>query len=420
MPFSTICIDDPEHQGLIRDLLNLSDLVGSAQNPADKIEIIFQYFDVRLIPTTDKPTQKDERAVDLVMASLVVISGCGPHLKRSRALEARLSDAWPSLWKWLQFLDTCCQKGVFGVQFHVPSLVGISYTLSTFGASEALRRLATSTPGVISMVSRYWLEEGQHLGIELILNTVGIHQNFTLALDMLLQAEDTAPCCLLPGIIAAAPGGAKSVARIGLLHLNNDASKKDPDFLSIYQDLSIINKLSCKSCPAIHLALLSRGIIPTVVKMLALFNAQTTDNINITRCVMMCYSILIKAFQSTNGTLWIVQAFESGLLPTLLKYGRRLTQLDKFDRILCTTLLSDILCQYLVYRSVLRSAGKALRRVERLNITQDVAGPLWDGWLLFNGLAHERINFAIQVEYDDKGQNVCNRIGVSEPRSDYL
>jgi hypothetical protein len=422
MPFSTISVDDPVHQGLVRDLDKLSCLVGSARiPPVDKIENVFQYLDVGRIPTTDKPTEKEERAVDLAVMSLLVISACQGHLRRSRALDACLNDIWPSLWKWLQFLDTeCCQKGVLGAAFVLTGQAGISYTLETFGESESLRRLATSTPGVINMLARHWLAEGQHPGINQLLNAVNINRHFTNVLNVFLQDEDTTPYCLLPDIIAAAPEGAKSVARIGILHLNDDAAPKHPDFLTIYRDLSLISGLCCTSCPALLLALLNHGIISTLVKMLTLFNAQTTDNINIIFCVKMCYSILIKAFHSANGTSWVVQAFDSGLLPVLLKSGRRMGQLDEFSRNLCTTLLSDILCQYLVYRSVLRSVGKVLRQVGRLNIDQDVAGPLWDGWLLFKGLAHKRIDIAIQVENDDVGQNDCNRMGVSETHSSFL
>lgn len=414
---TSVCADDPEHQGLVQDLDKLYRLVSSANSPpVDKIEGIFQYFDVSRIPNpANKPTETDERAVDLALVSMLVILACERHLKTNRMLDASLSAVWPSVWKWLEYLDTeCCQKGVFSADLYIRGLVGIAYTLSTYGASEALRRLATSTPGVITMLAKYWLAPDQQPGIEPLLKAAGIDgRYYTRALDIMLQAEDTSPHCLLPDIIAATPGGAKSVVRTGILHLNNDASKKNPDFRSICRDLSLINNFCCKSCPALQLALLNHGIIPTLVKMLSLFNAQTMDNTDVIYCVKMCYSILIKAFQCANGTSWIVQAFDSGLLQVLLKSGRRLAKLNESNRNLCTTLLSDILCQYLVYHSVLCSVGKVLRRVERLDIGQDVAGPLWDGWLLFKGLAQERINFAIQVENDDVRRKDCNRIGVS-------
>lgn len=422
MTFSVICVDDLIHQGVVQELEKLSEVVASAHNPpVAEIKKVSQYLDVSRIPTTDKPTKEDERAVDLAILALVVIVSCEPHLKRGRALDASLGDAWPSLWKWLEFLDKeCCQRSAFGDVLNIKGLMGISHTLLTFGMSEALRQLVTSTPGVLKMLVRRWLAEGQYARAELLLNAAGVGRNFTHVLDEFLQYEATTPYCLVPDIIAAAPGGAKSVARIGILHLNNDASKERPNFQTICRDLSLINNLSCESCPALHLALLSHGIIPTIVKMLTLFNAQTMDNTDIIYCVKMCYSILIRAFQSANGTSWIIQAFDSGLLPVLLKSGRRLVQLDKFDRNICTTLLSDIFCQYLVYRSVLRPVEKVLRRVERLDIDRRVAGPLWDGWLSFKNLAHERINFAIQVENDDLRQNECNRRGVSEPRTGFL
>ena len=136
------------------------------------------------------------------------------------------------------------------------------------------------------------------------------------------------------------------------------------------------------------------------------------DNVRITDCVMMCYFTFIDALMTVNGPSWVVQAFDAGILPALLKSGRRLTQLDAHRRNLCTTLLSDMLCQYLVYRSVLRPVAKTLRRTERLQIDQDVAGPLWDGWLFFKSLAGVRI--AIKEERDDEAQRKCHRAGVRE------
>src|ERR1700683_692971 len=121
----TACVDDLVHQGLVRDLHELACLVNSAHDPpVDKIQSIFQYLDVRRISTTDKPTEKDKRTVDLVVSSLQVIFACTPHLMRSCVLDASLSDIWPSLWKWLEFFDIeCCEKGAFGVGRRISGLI---------------------------------------------------------------------------------------------------------------------------------------------------------------------------------------------------------------------------------------------------------------------------------------------------------
>jgi hypothetical protein len=202
------------------------------------------------------------------------------------------------------------------------------------------------------------------------------------------------------------------VARIAMQHLDDVYSNKKPDFETMYAHLSLINNLSCNSYPSLHLALLNRGMIPAMVKMLIFCNTQPMGNVRIAGCVMMCYFTFIDALMTVNGPSWVVQAFDSGILPALLKSGQRLTQLDAHRRNLCTKLLSDLLCQYLVYRSVLRPVAKALRRAERLQIDQDVAGPLWEGWLFFKSLAEERMT--IKEERDDEAQRKCNQIGVSE------
>jgi hypothetical protein len=409
----TVNINSSEHKALEQKLDKLSRLVESSANaPINEVESVFQYLDTRRIPASDKPTAKDECAVDLALWALLVVSACEGHLKKSRVLDPALTKAWPRIWKWLEFLHIqCCQKSVFGGSFKIRALSMIPNTLMVLGRSNVLRRLATSTAGVITMVAKYWLGEGIDAGVEGFFKVAGMARPFTNALDSLLDAEDLTPD-RLADVVAAAPGGAKMVARVAIQHLSDVSSFKQPDFETVYAHLSLINNLSCNSYPSLHLALLNRGMILAMVKMLVFCNMQPMDNVRIAGCVMMCYFTFIDALMTVNGPSWVVQAFDSGILPALLKSGRRLTQLDAHRRNLCTKLLSDLLCQYLVYRSVLRPIAKALRRTERLQIDEDVAGPLWDGWLLFKSLAEERI--AIKDERDDEVQRKCNRVGVSE------
>ena len=401
-----------EHGKLVHELSKLSDFVESSDDPpVEKIESVFQYLDDCRIPTTDKPTANDDRAVDLAISALLVISGSQRHLVRSRALDASLARVWTRIWKWLEFLDTeCCQKFVFGSGFKIKAMAAITTTLFVFAHSAALKRLVTTTPGVFSLLVKHWLAEGLDPAVAHIFGTSGSSRPFARTFENLLSGDITPNC--LPDVVAAAPGGATTVARIAIQHLDKDASAKHPDFTALYHHVSLIYNLFSVSCPALPHAFLNRGLIPTMVKMLASFNLQPVDTVKVASCVVRCYFILIDALQSANGPSWVIQAFDSGILSAILKSGRRLATLDPFHRDLCTTLLSDILCQYLVYRSVLGSVAKALRRMERLCIDQDVAGPLWDGWMSFKSLAQERI--AIKEENDDGVTNRCNRIGVSQ------
>jgi hypothetical protein len=55
--------------------------------------------------------------------------------------------------------------------------------------------------------------------------------------------------------------------------------------------------------------------------------------------------------------------------------------------------LFKVLHQYLPYRSLLRSVAKALQRVDRLNLTADTVGPLWDAWQQFHRAAMTKLVF---------------------------
>ena len=164
----TANIDSPKHKALEQKLETLSRLVESSPSaPINEVESVFQYLDTRRIPTSDKPTAKDECAVDLALWALLVVAACEEHLRKSRALDPTLTKAWARIWKWLEFLhNQCCQKFVFGGSIKIRALSMIPNTLMVLGRSNALRRLVTSTPGVVTMVAKYWLGEGKYTGVE--------------------------------------------------------------------------------------------------------------------------------------------------------------------------------------------------------------------------------------------------------------
>ncbi|KZP20257.1 hypothetical protein FIBSPDRAFT_932317 [Athelia psychrophila] len=101
---------------------------------------------------------------------------------------------------------------------------------------------------------------------------------------------------------------------------------------------------------------------------------------------------------------------DAGILPAALNSAPRIAQLEKPQSLQCSALLSDLLCQYLVYKSVVRSAAKALRRTERLNIDSSLGSPIWEAWVVFEALARDRIALKENLGERDSKSQKCNRV----------
>ena len=98
-----------------------------------------------------------------------------------------------------------------------------------------------------------------------------------------------------------------------------------------------------------------------------------------------------------NGAALIAHALDVGLLSVILKSGARLRRLPPSFHDMGQTLFG-VLRQYLPYRSFLRSVSRALRKVDRLNISEENAGPLWDHWMEFHVAATAKL--MIKEEFD--------------------
>lgn len=405
-------MSDARHRGLAKKIDALVGVVGASEtNPIEAVESVYQYLQIRHVPKPGTPTIKDRQVVELACLSLLVIAACDKHLRVSNALDSSLSDIWPSIWRWIDFLHkNCCQKATYGDHMKLRALTLIPATLATLGHSSTLRPLVTTTPNVISMMTKYWADEGKHPAVEAFFEAGGLDRPFTRALDSLLDPQNLTPNCL-PDVVAAVSGGAPEVARLALKHMDEISQLSAPKFEVIFCHLSLINNLANNTFSPLHFALLNCGIIPRTIKMLNWINSQSNSDIVAARSVMICYFTLVDSIMSTNGSSWVNQAFDSGIVPSILHTGHYLTQISEHYRGQCTSIF-PLLCQYLVYHSVLRSVGKFLRRMERRPVQKEIAGPLWDGWLLFQSLAKERLKMNEESEHAFK--RYCERLGVSQ------
>ncbi|KZP28805.1 hypothetical protein FIBSPDRAFT_234738 [Athelia psychrophila] len=397
----------------------------SAEPPIAEIEDVLQrYLGAGAIPT-DNPTPrgKDIFAFQLVRPILFFIQACEGHLKGDTKLDPCFLKAWPGIWRWLQFLDDqCCQKVKYGDTTKVQALLAISGIISSLSHSDVVRGKIASTPGIIAVIARHWVNEGRYPALETVFQVEGMPRPFTEALDALL--EDSENTDWLPDVIASS-GSAKAVAIHAIENLNAVLAENPPNFQAIYFHLSIIRNLSRATARQLSLAFLSQGMIPSTVKTLQWLGEQSASAAEdmVCECMHICFSTLLDTMSLINGPSWVVQAFEAGILPAILISVPRMKHSPESVSSECASLLSDILCQYLVYKSVIRSAAKAIKRVDRLKFDEGSGGPIWEAWNTFKTLAQERIALKKETDKKEIRQNRCHSIkceGVIDLENDEL
>lgn len=403
---------------LHHNLLQLNELrcliSHSGESPVAIVQKVYPYLQPRLIPRS-RSFASGRSAIEVALQSLDLICHlCAIHCLNSNGdLVHSLTGAWPRVWKWLEFLYTrCCENTWFDDVYRTRVLVIIPTVLGTLGVDEELRKAMTSTPGLITLITKMWVAEGKEE-----FEAPGLGILCVRALNELLHPHERPENCL-ENVISVA-GDADTVARVALGQLEAVAAHKNPDCDTLFVYISLVYTLSDARFPLSHHSFLCRNLIPIMVKILTSLVKQQTQSEAFLRCIMFCTGCLCDTMMLANEPLRVCQMLDAGILPTLLKAGGLMADLEPKFAARGLTLLSEHLYKSLSYRSVLRSVAKALRRVDRLQIGADTAGPLWEGFLVFKMTALDRLD--VKKEFDKEhltiykchGPGVCSSHHVS-------
>ncbi|KZP20244.1 hypothetical protein FIBSPDRAFT_954628 [Athelia psychrophila] len=339
------------------------------------------------------PALQDRRAVDLGFLALRILISCEKHLQQSGHLEACILNAWPGIWLWIQFLiNECYQTAKYGLEGQGTAMITIPITLATLLHSHTLGNSVAFTPGVIALLARHWMIEGSNPTINRLMMGGA---PWTQAMCALFTIRDWPSNCI-GEITASALGGAQAVGIHAIRQLKPPLAEEPPILAWIYDHIMIIAALVCSTDTKLLLSMLDQGIIPMTVNMLLRLARHSTstqaDEEKAVQCVFMGFSTLKAVLMAPNGPLYVTQALDAGVIAAVLKSAPRVAQLRQpHETEHCTALLSNTLCQFLVHRSVVRSAARALKRAHRLHANGAQGGPIWDSWMTFKSLAQERI-----------------------------
>jgi len=154
---------------------------------------------------------------------------------------------------------------------------------------------------------------------------------------------------------------------------------------------------------ALHLEMLRNRAVPVVIKAIWRFcslDLGVENKADVTQCIGSGFEVLTR---SLRGRQWVCQALDSGFISVFLASGRWIARLgfDSWSSI--CSISFTILCQNLVFRSVLRSLGQAISRkkIDALDNSAQVAG-LTSQWTTFKTEAYRFLVYKSQFDEDKK------------------
>jgi hypothetical protein len=243
------------------------------------------------------------------------------------------------------------------------------------------------------MLTRHWLKEDIYIGQpQLAWNK----RLFSRAIEDLFTYKSRSKTDqeIISAIVYATDGGAAIVTEIALQQFRTMVISETLDLDSVSLFVTLIHELS-ETNLAPRPPLLYQGIIPSIITFLVRLPPYPSSEDSapaLHRCVMMATFLLIRFTQTINGPSFIVQALNKGILAAFVISWPRMLSILHSTASHFATQFFNVLKDYLVYRSVLRSLEKALIVVQRLHVSN------CDAWTDFQQFASGRLG--LKAEFD--------------------
>jgi hypothetical protein len=309
------------------------------------------------------------------------------------------------LWKWCHFFfeqalpDSSMLKTISLEGMHDTYVICMRLVSCMASIHKELHQIICATTGLITMVTKLWLQEVKVGKEHLDFHASTVLYRFTKHPIIGTAAH------WLSVVVDAAGGDYKTTASISLqriLLILEKPFRSAPNYFALEADILIATSFVSAGSDTFRAALLdqqSTKILTKTMYRLALSTQSGELTSQIVSCLRLC-AMYLRFFTGlvTYRNVFVLEAMDAQLHPALLGSSRwfshdNLTGSEGSLQTYCCDLMSGILPHYLVYRSVLRTVSRSLKKIKALDLEAQVSreSPLWKLWVQFRGIATERL-----------------------------
>ncbi|KDQ51717.1 hypothetical protein JAAARDRAFT_503143 [Jaapia argillacea MUCL 33604] len=388
----------------------------SSPPPAHIAALFLRHLkDIQIKP--DNFIQDNKHTIRMAIASLLGVQACCRLMNRSPELSDTVWRGWPLVWKWIKFLGTQC---ILRRSDLLPNIEGrslvfgvVKATLQTLCEVEGKVVLIGSTPGVLEMVTKIWLQEAEtDFTRELLVDST----TFSAIVAPFIFIAGTQEHRWMTRIVRATDGRPLRIVLALLQVIRRELARPLHSLSNLRWQSTILCALAKGNSPysaELRLSLITRESLRLMMEVLAVATDQDFPTANSQYVEdIISNAILYLSLESiaTDGVVWICQALDAHLLSPLLKAQPWLLGAREELRNLVVGIVGRHISMFVVHRPVVGAIGKALHEIDAHGLENMSAmfPEFRDTWRAFRILAKERLRIKGVIDGRRESSRRCS------------
>ncbi|KAI0319607.1 hypothetical protein OF83DRAFT_1054763 [Amylostereum chailletii] len=352
-------------------------------------------------------------ATDRAFSSLLGIGNFGSVLSmRGRQLLAPIEKAWPGIFRWMVFFDTLHRNPrLASKEQRENSQEIIAYALYTITIDDRIQAMVTATPGLVPLATKFWLDENMQRESTMLPVPVG-----SAALHhVLFTANDDT----LNEVVRSAGGKYGTVAQLGIARLKHELKRPIPRGPHVHAYTDVLVTFTRGQDHPLRRAILKAGGMVVVTQALLKLSTQPLDK-DVFEGVISCFGFISNLIEAGEGTTYVRQAIQNGLLEAFVNISPSFNLLDPEAHGFTLKLVSNVIPRYLVYRSIILAVNASMTKLETpANRRKIERSPVKKAWYTTKMLALERSMVQHQADIERRERAFCDYCQKGAPKDTF-
>lgn len=353
------------------------------------------------------------RSLDALVQCIINLVGRGRHgvdQELAGDLELCLKKIWPVLWAWLKAMFHRCAEALCSIEMRLAYRLSFAAVLSSMDGVQWMKhQLLLPTEDLYAVVIQVW-----KLDIKDPILAVMVGQDDTVCIASVLDTcfivmADEQEEAWNQKVLSEFEGGPQEFASTLLAHWQNDSRAKLPNLHKLIFDTHVIT--IAMSHASVADALLQRNCIVEAIKHLSGLTKRTKDERGlVARAIEYCLFNIFNALQMGQGTPNVLQGLNSHLLESVVACAPWSDEIEPS----VFAMISEYIPSYLIYRSVVSCASRALRKVS-VHSQSQMTGILSQSWTTLTNMIKNAVALAkaaVNADPEHLLRELCNNVTV--------
>ncbi|KAG5650518.1 hypothetical protein H0H81_011949 [Sphagnurus paluster] len=327
------------------------------------------------LPEGQDPPYENFLAADIGVPALWAIGRWASF--NVEEIAPRLKESWQYIWAWI----SCIHRQECAAEVMSVGRGACCSAIALLARGEGMTELMAETPGFFTALAEFWAEECDYVPS----STFPQNPNTMPASRAMYRFTDSSKPKWFDEVHLALGKEPGETARVTLQTLRRRIQENILNFPALVSDLHILNE----GC----------DIVKAVMDRLLACTGDQVESASL--CLTFCVKYSIITLQLESGRAWAYRMYDAPILRAIIQGSIWLVT----DELYLAAALREI-TPYLIFRSVLYRAEKALDNIENLGLEEQMEKefPVYKAFQIYKKVLGQRLQLA---EGRSIGKKIC-------------